>query len=74
MKKIIVYLAVTDDILSLPIALFDNLYEIGIWENCSIKEIKQKIKLKIKSQKNNCFFIKVELLFLIFLKNLYYRR
>ncbi len=63
MKKIIVYLAVTDDILSLPIALFDNLYEIGIWENCSIKEIKQKIKLKIKSQKNNCFFIKVELLF-----------
>lgn len=59
MKKVVVYLAVTADKFSLPMALFENLKEVCKWENCSVKDIKRKIRLKIKSSKNDCFYIKV---------------
>lgn len=53
-KREILYLAVSADDYELPVAVFDSIEELAIWDNCSTKTLKKKITHHIMS--NNCFF------------------
>ena len=55
-KQEILYLAVSADIYSLPMAVFDSLEELAKWANCSKQLLRYQIKNHIKSIANNCFF------------------
>ena len=47
-------MAVSADIYLLPVAVFDSLEELALWDNCSVNTLKKKISKHIKSK--NCFF------------------
>ena len=57
----IVYMAVSADKYSLPIAVFDTITEASAWEGCSNSQMHHKIHKHLFSIKNRCYFIAVKL-------------
>ena len=61
MKKYeVVYMAVSADKYSLPMAVFDTLLEASIWEGCSVNYMCKKLKEHLLSNKKDCYFIRVK--------------
>lgn len=56
-----IYLAVTADVLELPLALFENINECVKWSSISKSKIYNCIYYKILDKQNKCYYVRVKL-------------